>query len=84
MDTDQQINWVKAAIDKAGKAKVVAEKLELKKPWAVSKWAKKLPPGRVLDLSELTNWEITPHQLAPDLYPHPNDGLPEELRNKAA
>lgn len=83
MDIDQTENWVKEAIRRAGKAPRVAGLLNLKQQ-AVSKWVKKLPAGRVLDLSELTNWEITPHQLAPDLYPHPNDGLPEALRNKAA
>ena len=35
---------------------------------------------RVLACSEATGWVITPHQLRPDLYPHPNDGLPQELR----
>jgi len=27
-------------------------------------------------------WDITPHQLHPDSYPHPEDGLPEERRTK--
>ena len=84
MDIDHEKNWVETAIDDAGGPSVVARHFGLKRPWAVSKWMRNLPAGRVIGLSELTNWEITPHQLAPDLYPHPNDGLPEELRNKAA
>ncbi|MCV5295753.1 hypothetical protein OFC42_28600, partial [Escherichia coli] len=23
------------------------------------------------------NWSVTPHELRPDIYPNPNDGLPE-------
>lgn len=35
---------------------------------------------RVLTCAQATNWQVTPHQLRPDLYPHPQDGLPKELR----
>lgn len=34
----------------------------------------------VIKLCESVEWKITPHQLRPDIYPHPNDGLPESLR----
>ena len=49
---------------------------------AVSNWDK-VPDGHVLNVSRLTGWRHTPHQLRPDLYPHPQDGLPEHLRQAA-
>lgn len=37
-------------------------------------------PEYVLNVSEAVQWMVTPHQLRPDLYPHPDDGLPVNLR----
>lgn len=37
----------------------------------------------VLPLSQAVDWQVTPHDLRPDLYPHPKDGLPEHLRYAA-
>lgn len=37
----------------------------------------------VITVASATDWQITPHQLRPDLYPHPNDGLPEHMRSAA-
>jgi len=73
------------AINLAGGPKVIVARLGLKSSMAVSQWkARGLPLERVIDLSRLTSWQITPHELSPKHYPHPNDGLPEALRNKAA
>lgn len=38
------------------------------------------PPAMVIPICEATEWQITPHQLRPDIYPHPDDGLPKEKR----
>lgn len=38
------------------------------------------PSEKVIGVSKATHWKITPHELRPDLYPHPNDGLPADLR----
>lgn len=49
--------------------------------WAVNKWQRtRLPADQVLWLARQTAWQITPHQLAPAIYPNPFDGLPAELR----
>lgn len=41
----------------------------------VFKWLnRRVPAERVIPLCELMNWQITPHDLRPDLYPHPTDG----------
>lgn len=39
-----------------------------------------MPSDRVLDVSRATDYQVTPHELRRDLYPHPDDGLPTELR----
>lgn len=58
---------------------------------AVSGWyAEGIPPDRVIRVAESTGWSITPHQLRPDIYPNPCDGLPPdhplrlEISKKAA
>ncbi|HBE5554406.1 transcriptional regulator [Escherichia coli] len=44
----------------------------------VSRWANghQIPASRVLQLCEIMEWTITPHELRPDIYPNPTDGLP--------
>jgi DNA-binding transcriptional regulator YdaS (Cro superfamily) len=49
---------------------------------AVGQW-KKVPPDRVIHVARATSYRVTPHQLRPDLYPHPDDGLPEERRRRS-
>lgn len=46
---------------------------------AVGQW-RRVPPERVLDVARASGWQVTPHHLRPDLYPHAEDGLPAELR----
>lgn len=76
---------VAAAIAHLGGASAVAKARGLKTAWAAAKWIKNgLPAEHVLWIAEQTSWEFTPHQLAPDLYPHPEDGLPAERRASAA
>lgn len=36
-----------------------------------------LDAEKVLDASRETGWRITPHDWRPDLYPHPDDGMPK-------
>jgi DNA-binding transcriptional regulator YdaS (Cro superfamily) len=50
-------------------------------PMAVVQWLTRgLPAERVLDVSRATSWQTTPHELRSDLYPHPHDGLPRDMR----
>lgn len=52
-------------------------------PQGVSKWAEAGVPGeRVLPICRHIEYEVTPHELRPDLYPHPEDGLPSERRRR--
>lgn len=43
----------------------------------------RLPPEWILPLCEVDAWQVTPHELRPDIYPHPHDGLPVEMREAA-
>jgi hypothetical protein len=38
-----------------------------------------IPVDQVLHIARSTEWFATPHQLRPDLYPNPTDGLPVEV-----
>lgn len=48
---------------------------------AVSQWDV-TPANRVIKVSEATGWQVTPHELRPDLYPNPTDALPSEISEK--
>lgn len=45
---------------------------------AISQWKTKgtVPSSRVLQVFKATG--VTPHELRPDLYPNPTDGMPNE------
>lgn len=50
-------------------------------PMSINHWVNRgLPADRVLDVAAATDWAVTPHELAPELYPHPEDGLPPDRR----
>ena len=53
---------------------------------AVRKFTHKgVPAERVIPICEIVNWKVTPHELRPDIYPIPTDGIPPEvLQSKAA
>ncbi|EGI41134.1 conserved hypothetical protein [Escherichia coli TA280] len=44
----------------------------------VGKWFanKSIPAERVIPLCVLLEWQVTPHELRPDIYPNLTDGLP--------
>lgn len=44
---------------------------------------KKIPSEWVIPLSQSVEWQITPNELQPDIYPHPHDGLPSHMREVA-
>ncbi|MBP1034871.1 helix-turn-helix domain-containing protein [Serratia fonticola] len=65
------------AIRRAGNATKLAEKLGLSS-MAISHWKNRykglIPSDHVLPIFNLTG--VTPHELRPDLYPNPTDGIP--------
>lgn len=68
------------AIARAGGVRGLAELVGVRYQ-AVQQWRQsgRVPAGRAIQVALLCGWEPTPHQLRPDLYPHPDDGLPELL-----
>ncbi|EBQ7118293.1 helix-turn-helix domain-containing protein [Salmonella enterica] len=46
----------------------------------ISRWVngEPVPPKRVIQLCELLGWDVTPHEVRPDIYPNATDGLPSE------
>lgn len=79
------MNGLEKAIAAAETQARLARKLEVK-PQAIHGWctAGRVPPDRVIDVARAVDFKVTPHELRPDLYPHPEDGLPAEMRARAA
>lgn len=40
-----------------------------------------LSPEKALRVAEATNYAVTPHELRPDIYRNPTDGLPSGFKN---
>ncbi|HAY0633732.1 MULTISPECIES: transcriptional regulator [Serratia] len=74
-------NITEQAVKAAGPSlSEVARKFGFKSPQSVANWIinQQVPSERVIHLCSLGHWLITPHQLRPDIYPNPNDGLPSQ------
>lgn len=73
------MNGLEKAIKKVGTASNLATLLGIK-PMSVSRWKNRykgvVPHDRVLAIFNITG--VTPHELRPDLYPNPTDGLPKQ------
>ncbi len=67
------------AIQAAGTARNMALALGVSS-MSVSHWKNRdngiVPPSYVLPIFRMTG--VTPHELRPDLYPNPTDGIPKE------
>lgn len=68
------IEALNKAIEIAGGKIALATALGLDRT-AVYSW-KECPVDRVIPVCELVNWNVTPHQLRPDIYPNKTDALP--------
>ena len=73
---------------KNGSKSLLAESLRQEKPGSkicaahINNWIyrdKKIPPLWVIPLAKVTDYEVTPHELHPELYPYPSDGLPPHM-----
>lgn len=43
-----------------------------------------ISPKRTLVIAKASDWQVTPHELRPDIYPNPTDGLPADERGGTA
>jgi len=84
MPTSSQKEATTRAIALGGGPSAVAREFQIRRPWAVSKWVKagKVPADRVPDLVRLIDYKVTPHELLPEVYQYPDDGLPPEVRER--
>ena len=75
---------VEKVFESLGGPSGVQKTLGLKTAWGAAKWlnAKRIPPYRVIPVSRAVNYQITPHELDPELYPYPNDGIPFPLSDE--
>ena len=72
---------IQKAIDQMGGTVKLANALRTS-PQRVNNWlVRGIPHSEVLSIAAATGWTITPHELRPDIYPHPDDGLPVALRS---
>lgn len=55
-------------------------------PTAIANWLQRgqVPADRAIPVARAVDFQVTPHDLRPDLYPHPTDGLPSTLKERAA
>lgn len=43
-----------------------------------------VPATAILSVARAVDFEVTPHEINPDVYPNPDDGLPAARRNGGA
>lgn len=78
-----RVNITEKAIRAVGVPSAVSRLFGFNSPQSVFNWIKKdkVPAERVIQLCQLGRWEISPHQLRPDLYPNELDGLPKQYQS---
>lgn len=70
------MNAINKAIELAGSQTALAEKVGCKQQ-NVSQWTRnRVSPEFVLGVAKAVDFQVTPHELRPDIYPHPEDGMP--------
>lgn len=52
--------------------------------WLWRKGQARIRPAYAMALAEATEWVVTPHELRPDVYRNPLDGLPPDATQEAA
>lgn len=82
VESNMEENTAESALSKAcrlaGSLTKLAQKVDVTKG-AVGQWGDRVPAERVLDVARAVGFAVTPHELRPDLYPNPTDGLPQEV-----
>jgi hypothetical protein len=74
-------NTTEKAVKAAGRLSTVARMFNFKTAQAVANWIErdKVPDVHVIRLCKLGEWQVTPHELRPDIYPTPSDGIPDNI-----
>lgn len=75
------------AIELAGSQSALARNIG-KTPAHIWNWVNinkgKMPADFVIPACASLKWAVTPHELRPDIYPYPTDGIPSETREALA
>lgn len=50
----------------------------------LNRQGRQVPASKALAVAKATRWQISPHELRPDIYPNPTDGLPADKSGEAA
>jgi len=85
---------LKKAVDLAGGQVHLARGIQARMPgtkigqvhvwgWLNSVKMEVPPAEAVISICQSVDWKVTPHELRPDVYPNPDDGLPIEQREAA-
>lgn len=80
--------YIRDAVDLCGNQPNLVRRIMAKHPhlkimpsylfaWIKADREDRPPAEYVLPIAEAVDWQITPHQLRTDLYPHPCDGMPK-------
>jgi DNA-binding transcriptional regulator YdaS (Cro superfamily) len=80
------VDSIRRAVELAGGTGVVARALDFKSDEGVRQWIVrgKVPPEHVIWLSARTGYAVLPHEIAPTIYPHPTDGVPQAAQQPPA
>ncbi|CAM3716292.1 hypothetical protein BS639_17005 [Rouxiella silvae] len=72
-------NITHEAVRAIGSISAVSRRFDFKSVQSVANWINhdQVPAERVIQLCAWGNWKVTPHELRPDIYPNPGDGVPE-------
>ncbi|CNL31488.1 Uncharacterized protein conserved in bacteria%2C prophage-related [Yersinia enterocolitica] len=72
-------NTTDQAIRAVGSLSRVSRAFKFKSVQSVANWIinDQVPADRVIQLCAMGGWVVTPHELRPDIYPNPRDGMPQ-------
>ncbi|WP_430415797.1 transcriptional regulator [Marinobacter adhaerens] len=77
---------LKKAIEIAGNQTSLGKLVGLSQPY-IWNWLNRdqsIPAEYVIPVAQAIDWQVTPHELRPDIYPNPTDGLPANKTGEAA
>jgi len=74
-------NVTDKAVRSIGSISEVSRRFKFQSVQSVANWIVKdrVPAERVIQVCQWGNWNVTPHQLRPDIYPNARDGLPVSI-----
>jgi DNA-binding transcriptional regulator YdaS (Cro superfamily) len=77
------MNAIQRAIKAVGSQAALGRAIGVSQP-SIHAWVQDgaVTTAFAIKVAEAAGWTVTPHELRPDIYPHPDDGLPAELRAK--